>query len=421
MNLEIRFVESLASLGIPTGSRCLVAFSGGGDSTGLLELCRRTSEDTANRYTALRVRHGIRSDAEEDAETGFCRRFCSERDIPFVPVSGQLGNAGGPEQAARSLRYGILTTYADENGFDFILTAHTRDDSRETLLMRFFGGAGPEGLKGIPPSRDRIRRPLLDIGGGELRDYLTAGGIRWCEDATNREHDYLRNRIRHRLVPVLEEVFPGWESAADTLMRRSAEAAAELTESMERHLPGKPVKDGFRWKRTDWDRAGAYTRGLALLTGMNRLGSGEDRRIPWSRIRELRDGADLGQDRSAGGFRIINSPDAVSLEAETLRWDGRAVMESPADLAGWCLRVGDRVIRAGTGTPPEEVRDVAVRYPLEIRWRTGAREDEVSIRPADGKPIRINPGKPLKLTEKTSVVRTPDADNHIVYIHIEKV
>ena len=88
MELENRFIEAMANLGISRDSRCLVAFSGGGDSTALLELCHQTAKTAGRHYTALRVRHGIRTGAEEDTETAFCRDFCSERRIPFTEITG---------------------------------------------------------------------------------------------------------------------------------------------------------------------------------------------------------------------------------------------------------------------------------------------------------------------------------------------
>ena len=327
---------------------------------------------------------------------------------------------GGPEQAARKLRYGILNSYARENRFDCILLAHNRDDNRETLLMRFFNGSGPEGLKGIPASRDRLRRPLLGVGGRELRDYLADRGIGWCEDSTNSSDGYLRNRIRNRLLPLLDDIFPGWDSAADTLLQRSAEAAVELESIMSQNLPDIPEPDRIRWGRADWEKAGDYSRGLALLKGINRLESEADSRIPWSRIRELREGADRGQDRSAGGFGIVNSPDSVSLIRESEHWEGRTVFLSLGDLQGWCSRIGSMLLRAAPEKPDSGTQDISVECPFEIRWRSGRAETGFQICPSNGKPMNISPERPVKLTEKQSGNRTPDADNHIVYIHIEK-
>jgi tRNA(Ile)-lysidine synthase len=140
------------------------------------------------------------------------------------------------EAAARLYRHAAWNTEARRVGASKILVAHTQDDLLETVLMRLLRGSGPAGFAAMPRSRGRIQRPLLDRSRSDVLTYLAARGIPYRTDSTNADPAFLRNRIRHTLIPCLDEFFPNWKRAlldvaetqrmaADFL---SAEAAAGI-------------------------------------------------------------------------------------------------------------------------------------------------------------------------------------------------
>jgi len=118
----------------------------------------------------------------------------------------------GLEEAARTVRYDFLTQTAARLGARYVVTAHTADDQVETILQRIIRGTGLAGLAGIPFARrlseaTTVVRPLLAVTRTEVLDYLAAAGLRYREDASNTDQGFMRNRIRHELLPLLRERF----------------------------------------------------------------------------------------------------------------------------------------------------------------------------------------------------------------------
>ncbi len=202
---------------LPEG-RALVGFSGGADSAALLTLLLPLRDGGKLFPEAVHVNHGLRgAEAEADAEAA--ERFCREREIPFHLYRLSLGERRD-ENAAREGRYACFRACAEETGIRRIILAHQMEDQAETFLMRLVRGAGPEGLGCMRPREERegytLLRPLLRISGRELRGALEESGIPWREDRSNAEDLYLRNRIRHRLLPEMESLAPG---AAERIAR----------------------------------------------------------------------------------------------------------------------------------------------------------------------------------------------------------
>lgn len=243
--------------------------SGGSDSTALLELCARAAAGSApagqleERLRAmlleslpqgrglqplcLHVNHQLRGEDSEQDQV-FVEQQCRRLGVPFelsrVDVARRAGEgAAGMEAAARELRYEAAEQAlerhcarcgaAPDDGL--VLTAHTLDDRVETFLMRAMVGTGPGGLGSIPRRRGRIARPLLDATRQELRDYLcalhpgTERGQLWREDATNCDGSNFRSRVRTRLVPVMEELKPGFQRSLSRTMDLIAEEDAALS------------------------------------------------------------------------------------------------------------------------------------------------------------------------------------------------
>lgn len=187
--------------------KILIACSGGTDSMALAELLYRLGGEQGWSLAICHVHHGLRgSAADYDAEQ--VAQYAAERQLPFflrqVAVNEYVQNHGvSIEDAARRLRYQALEEVRCLSGCTLIATGHHKEDQAETVLMRLLRGAGPTGLSGIPPRRGLIVRPLLSVRRGALAAYCRERQLTVCEDASNEDRTFLRNRIRQVLLPQL--------------------------------------------------------------------------------------------------------------------------------------------------------------------------------------------------------------------------
>ncbi|HHW12577.1 MAG TPA: tRNA lysidine(34) synthetase TilS [Firmicutes bacterium] len=193
------------------GEKILVAVSGGVDSMVLLTVLMRLPLQL--KLAVFHMNHGLRPEAA--AEEAMVARYAAAHGLPCYtarPAFDLLTAKGGNslQVAARQERYRLLALAAEQHGYGKIALGHHADDQVETVLMRFLAGAGPEGLAGIPPVRDRYVRPLIEVGREEILAYARGLNLPWAEDASNQKPVYLRNRLRHQLLPYLEEEYqPG--------------------------------------------------------------------------------------------------------------------------------------------------------------------------------------------------------------------
>lgn len=214
--------------GIPRGSRIALAFSGGLDSSVLLDLIARQDSRQHFELSAIHVHHGL--SAHADAWAAFCHDVCLSAGIPLdlVRIDVPQGTAEGLEAAARRLRYERF----DACPADFILLAHHANDQAETLLFNLMRGAGVRGAAGMPAiagSAGRYLRPLLVCSRADLEVYAAEHGVRWVDDDSNTDTRFSRNFIRHEVLPVLERRFP---AAVDNLAR-ATEYFAEAQEMLD--------------------------------------------------------------------------------------------------------------------------------------------------------------------------------------------
>ena len=187
------------------GETVLVAVSGGADSVALLHLLLGLAPTWRLRLHALHVDHGLRAESAADAE--LVQALCARLGVPVDVATVAVDRRGSLEASARAARYAALEACAARLGADRIAVGHTADDQAETVLMRLLQGAGVRGLAGIPPVRGRIVRPLIELRRPELEAELRRAGLSWVDDATNRDPKFLRNRIRHELLPLLADSF----------------------------------------------------------------------------------------------------------------------------------------------------------------------------------------------------------------------
>jgi tRNA(Ile)-lysidine synthase len=183
------------------GETVLVSVSGGADSVALLHLLSALSTELSLSLHVLHVDHGLRPDSGRDA--AFVRELAGRLGVPIEVARVSVPAGGSLEAAARSERYAALDAHARRVGAHRIAVGHTLDDQAETVLMRMLSGAGVRGLAGIPPVRGRVIRPLITTRHAELVASLQAAGVSWIEDPSNRDPRFLRNRIRHEVLPTL--------------------------------------------------------------------------------------------------------------------------------------------------------------------------------------------------------------------------
>lgn len=227
---------------IPAGSTVLCAVSGGADSVCLLSLLQQRRDITV---LCAHYNHHLRGE-ESNRDEAFVKDLCTRWNIPCCTGSGDVAAYGkahgmGTEEAARELRYAFLQKAAAETGADCIATAHTMNDNAETVLLNLCRGTGLRGLCGIPTQRGNIVRPLLSVTRQQVEAYLRAEGIAWVEDSSNQGDDYARNRVRHHVLPLLEEVHSGALESIARMTDTLREDEVFLQEEANRFLAENPA------------------------------------------------------------------------------------------------------------------------------------------------------------------------------------
>ncbi len=209
----------------------LVAYSGGPDSTALLDLLLSAADERGLRVVAAHFDHATRPDSGRVARTAAERARAMGAEVR-VGRSGDrsAGESAGHDELRRR-RYRFLRRVAGEVDADRIATGHHADDQAETVLFRLLRGTGLRGLGGIPRRRDGVVRPLLPFRERELRDHLERRGLPWSRDPANRDPSYARTRIRHELLPALRQAWGG--DPVERLLRLGDEAR-RAEERMER-------------------------------------------------------------------------------------------------------------------------------------------------------------------------------------------
>lgn len=222
---------ALRELAAP-GEKVVCAVSGGADSVALLFGMYLLREKLQIDLSAAHFNHHLRG-AESDADETFVRDFCAGYGIPLT-VGGAQVRAGkkGLEAAAREARYAFLRTLPGK-----IATAHTADDNAETVLMHLLRGTGLKGLGGIAPVNGAIIRPMLNITRQEVEAFLEEYHLPHREDSSNAADEFLRNRIRHSVMPLLRAENPGVSLSLSATARRLRQDEDFLQSQLEPELP----------------------------------------------------------------------------------------------------------------------------------------------------------------------------------------
>lgn len=190
--------------------KLFLAVSGGLDSMVLLHLMKQLPYEIAVLHCNFQLR-GLESFGDQE----FIQNYCDQNNIPIFTTHFDTKAFAedyklSTQVAARELRYSWFYEQLEEQNFDYILTAHHADDNLETFIINLTRGTGLEGLTGIPEQNDKVIRPLLPFSREEILNYAKENNIEWREDSSNASNKYLRNKIRHDLVPILKEINPNF-------------------------------------------------------------------------------------------------------------------------------------------------------------------------------------------------------------------
>lgn len=191
----------------------VIGVSGGADSMALMMVLNGWRQEKKLRLAVVHVHHGIRG-AEADADEAYVRKAAENLNLPFfvfhldIPAIAKKHHLT-EEETGRMARYRCFQKVLQEQNLNKIAVAHHEEDQAETVLFQMIRGSMISGLAGMRPVRGNVIRPMLSVSRKEIETYLQDQGIRWRTDSTNQSARYARNRIRHEILPVMEEIHPG--------------------------------------------------------------------------------------------------------------------------------------------------------------------------------------------------------------------
>ena len=271
----------------------IVAVSGGPDSVCLLHVLHELKNELPIHLVVAHFDHGLRP-SEDESETDFVRGLAESLSLPFETAKGRLlarRTPGSGEEAARNARYAFLERVRKKREAQKIALGHNLNDQAETILMRLLRGSGPSGLTGIPPCRERsIIRPLIEIERSEIENYLKARKLTSVTDSSNLKTDYLRNKIRLELMPLLE----GQQPQLVRLLGRTAEILRDEDDYLER------IAQAWLTRNMELSSHGTYRVPVTSFLGLpvalkrrvirNGIGKAKRdlRRISWDHIEAIR-------------------------------------------------------------------------------------------------------------------------------------
>ena len=227
--MESKLLESLRRYDmLRPGDTVICAVSGGADSMALLWGMYLLADKLGVRVEAAHFNHHLRG-AESDRDEAFVREFCGGHNIPLHVGSGRVTpGKKGLEAAAREARYAYLRSLDG-----IIATAHTANDNAETVLMHLVRGTGLRGLGGITPKSDGLIRPMLDVTRREVEAFLRENWVEYIHDSSNDSDAFLRNRLRHSVMPLLEQENPSIYENLSAMAQRLRQDEAVLQDALQ--------------------------------------------------------------------------------------------------------------------------------------------------------------------------------------------
>lgn len=362
---------------IPPRARVVAAVSGGADSTALLLTLLGLVPEFGWAIFAAHYNHRMRPGADDDE--AFVAALCQELGVPLTSARSDSLGPQSSEESARDERLAFLRAAADSCGAHLIATGHTADDLAETVLLNVIRGTGLDGLAGIRWAGGRFVRPLLGRTAREVRAFMEERGQPWRTDESNASTAYARNRLRHQIIPLLEQEFNAdVRGALARLAATAGEDAAYLNEQARAKLPHLLISRDSASARFDCaalsDAPVSIARRAVRAVLVELLGSPRD--LSFSMVERVLDAAGRPTPAfDAGlGISVMSGASALTLSLPVARREPYDLDLPPGvtDVrqAGVCFHVGE----ADNQPAAHTLRMQPMPGRLHVRsWRPGDR------------------------------------------------
>ncbi len=385
---EYRVAATLERLGVGRGDGILAALSGGPDSMAMVHILCGLREKLEIEVCCAYLDHGIRDAPEREAEGRAVRDFAKTLELELLTgeiapgsLSHEARESGRSlEDLARRDRYAFLHDRAEGTSATWIATGHTSDDNLETVLMRVLQGSDVFGLRGIPPRRDRVIRPLIDVSRAEAHAYVRAAGLTPVVDSTNRSDRYLRNRVRSAILPVIEEVLPG---ARDNVLRLAAKMRVhcEFVAESAAAISWRPGGHGLESEWEPFARAHGVVRMASVYSALDTLAiedGDRGRRFSYGLLRPILHLGQIGRNQTiveGSGYTLARRGNLVLLERDVVHGGKSGYLVCVhGDGVYHVPEAGLRVVVSSTDEGPGRVWVDVQRRPFIVRsWHTGDR------------------------------------------------
>lgn len=365
LQLKTHLAENFAFM---NSKKLLLAVSGGLDSMVLTHLFQQLNYEFALAHCNFQLRglesfedqKFVQNYANENNIKVFITQFDTEAFAKDYKLSTQV--------AARELRYNWFYELLEDKNFDYLLTAHHADDNLETFLINLSRGTGIDGLLGIPAENDQVIRPLLPFSRDEIATYAQENNISWREDSSNASDKYLRNKIRHDLIPVLKDLNPNFLTAFQKTQNYLQEAKVMIEDAsiMVYQQVAQEIGDEIHYDLKQLTRLPNYKS--YLYQWLREFGF-----TAWDDIYDLV-GAQTGKMVFAHEFRLIKNRDFLILSSNKLLENEQFFITEDQQEVNFPLNititaVDDYFITEKTTIFADQDK---LKFPLTLRrWRQG--------------------------------------------------
>lgn len=353
-----------------SGKRLLVACSGGLDSMTLCSLLLQSGQDVAVAHGNF----GLRG-TESDADAQFVEAFCAAQNLRFFTTkfdtqAYRQDAKVSVQMAARELRYAWFTELLQQHDLDYILTAHHADDNLETFLINLSRGTGIDGLAGIPAEHGKVIRPLLVFSREDIASYAAAQQLTWREDSSNASDAYLRNQIRHHIVPALKAMKPEFLSSfldTQSHLRQAQSLVADAANLVYKQV-AVAQDDKILFKIFELKRLPNYR--AYLYQWLKDFGF-----TAWADVYDLVD-ADSGKQVFSPEFTLLKDRETMELFRREAPETDVFLIEKATELIKIPLKMSFCRVHDISTTGPHRifVDEETLQWPLTLRkWRQGDR------------------------------------------------
>lgn len=342
-NIRRRVKRTIEAHGMAApGEAILAAVSGGPDSMVMLDLLSGLTADLGIDLGVAHIDHNLRGD-ESRADADFVAEVTAAYNLPYHcaridPAFFRDLRGTSLEEAARRQRYGLLEAIAGRHGYDRIAVGHNANDNAESVLLFLLRGSGPGGLGGIRPTiADRLIRPLIDLKRAEIERYIRQVGIRFVSDRSNRDLEFVRNRIRHRLLPLVQREFnPAVIDGLNRLATIARDEEVWLRPLISRHFAAAVVSKSSR--RLDLSIHALQAMPRALQRRVLRMGleeiQGNLRRVGFNHVEAVRSLCEKPEDEGSlhlpGNIRVRSGNTILTIDRGAVRPKTTGVPATPA-------------------------------------------------------------------------------------------